>query len=77
MFRSEESRLKDSIFGSLELSISEIEMLSSITISLFELNYSMNSQVPEELKAVRDKLYILKTDLLNEYDRRVELIKQA
>ena len=76
--KSEESeRLKDRIRGSLELSIHEIEMLSDIIISIFELNYAMRQNVPEEIKAVRDKLSILKQDLIAEHKRRISLIDAA
>lgn len=77
MTAQESEKLKDRIRGSLELSIHEIEMLSDLIISIFELNYAMRQNVPEEIKAVRDKLSILKQDLLAEHKRRITLIDAA
>ena len=77
MKAEESEKLKDRIRGSLELSIHETEMISDILISMFELNYAMRQNVPEEIKAVRDKLSILKQDLLAEHKRRINLLDAA
>ena len=69
--------LRERIRGSLELSMDEIEMLGDVVISMFDLSYAMNQQVPEELKAIREKLSILKEDLWTEHKRRVDLLNAA
>ena len=77
MKQSDSEKLKDSIYGSLEISIHEIEMLSELVTSMFMISHAMNQPVPEELKAVRDKLGILKDDLLKEHIRRISLMDAA
>lgn len=69
--------IQDKMIGSLEISVPELEILNGIVVSLFELNYSMNQRVPEELKAIREKIAILRADLDAEVDRRFDLLAKA
>ena len=77
MTNLDRDNLKERIRGSLELSMDEIEMMGDIVISMFDLSYAMNQHAPEELKAIREKLSILKEDLWAEYKRRIDLLNAA
>lgn len=76
-YSARELEIEEKVRGSLEISLPELEMLEGIVLSLFELNHSMKQSTPEELKAIREKIYMLRTDLVREYHRRVDLMKMA
>lgn len=69
--------IEEKVRGSLEISLPELEMLEGIVLSLFELNHSMKQSPPEELKALREKIYMLREDLVREYHRRIDLMRMA
>ena len=68
---------EERVRGSLEVSLPELEMLEGVVHSLFHMNYAMRQEIPEELKALRQKISILRGDLVNEYDRRMALMNMT
>ena len=76
-YSTRELEIEEKVRGSLEISLPELEMLEGIVLSLFELNHSMKQSTPEELKALREKIYMLREDLVREYHRRIELLRIA
>ena len=65
---------EERVRGSLEISLPELEMMEGIVHSIFHINYAMKQEVPEELKALREKMSILRSDLVKEYERRMSLM---
>lgn len=76
-YSARELDIEEKVRGSLEISLPELEMLESVVLSLFELNHAMKQSTPEELKAMREKIYMLREDLVREYHRRIDLMKMA
>lgn len=60
--------------GSLQLSYFEIEALLDLVISMFSISNSLRSDVPEELKAIRQKLSLLKEELKTEMNNRRSIV---
>ena len=76
-YSARELDIEEKVRGSLEISLPELEMLEGIVLSLFELNHSMKQSTPEELKALREKICMLREDLVREYHRRINLMSMA
>lgn len=71
---SRDFETEERVRGSLEISLPELEMMEGIVHSIFHINYAMKQEVPEELKALREKMSILRSDLVKEYERRMSLM---
>jgi hypothetical protein len=60
--------------GGLELSLHEVEVLLDVVISMFHISSNLKTDTPNELKAIREKLTLLKKDLREEENIRASII---